>query len=297
MVVVHLSSGLGNQLFQYAAGRALALTRGVKLTGDPIAFAPRFQIEKGRTAQRLLALSNLGLPIDLRNVPDHALTGARGYRRVRQLVKDGSRAKFTSRGDYDGKFHVLPGNALLSGYFQDRRYFLDREDFIVEEIGDALAKCALQTDRQQVASSRRPQQVGAVHVRRGDYLGYPEFYPDWFASYYRRVVPYLIERYGLERVDIYSDDVAWCASTFAPLGDGVRVAPRDTRSQGICDLVKMSKYSVLSIANSTFSWWAAAIASIRGATVVAPARWSRWNTEPKTTLYRPTWSVVEVGQG
>jgi hypothetical protein len=296
VVVVHFSSGLGNQLFQYAAGRALALRLDVKLAGDPIAFAPRFRRKPGRTAYRSFALGGLGLPIDVRSLPRHLLTAARGYSRIRRVLRDGSRVKFVSRADYDARFGSLPSNALLSGYFQDRRYFLDREDFIVEEIGAALSKSASDGRRQAPILQDPPsQEVGAVHVRRGDYLAHPEFYPEWFAAYYRGIVPQLMERYGLARIDVYSDDVHWCVKTFRPLGDRVRVAPQDTDCHGIGDLLRMSRYSVLSIANSTFSWWSAAIASMRGATVVAPARWSLWNAEPAATLYRPTWEVVELG--
>ena len=296
MVVVHLSSGLGNQLFQYSAGRALALTRGVKLTGDPIAFAPRFQRSGGRTAQRYFALGNLCLPIDFRRVPTHPLTAARGYTHVRRILRDGPRVKFVPLAGYDAKFSSLPGNSLLSGYFQDRRYFLDREEFIVGEVGEALSKAPLDDEQSPPICQDAPlTHLGAVHVRRGDYLAHPEFYPEWFARYYERIVPHLMETYGVERVDVYSDDVGWCTKTYAPLGGRVRVAARDTRAQGIGDLVKMSSYSVLSIANSTFSWWAAAIASLRGASVIAPSRWSHWNTEPTATLYRPEWEVVEFG--
>jgi len=294
MVVVHLSSGLGNQLFQYAAGRALALARGVPLTVDPIAFAPRFRTPEGRSVRRMFAIGNLRLPIDIRKVPAHVLTTARGYTRVRQALRDGSRVKFVSSADYDAGFGRLPGNSVLSGYFQDRRYFLGYEDFIVREIQEALLNHSEGAD-QRTLPSAMPRGVAAVHVRRGDYLAHPEFHPDWFAGYYRRIVPHLLHGYDLERLDIYSDDVDWCIGAFAPLGDKVCVMPQDARSHGIGDLLRMSRYPLLSIANSTFSWWAAAIASLRGATVIAPARWSQWNPRPAAALYRSAWGVVDFG--
>ena len=58
MVVVNISSGLGNQLFQYAAGRALSLHHDVELVGDPISYAPRFKSFMSRSSKREFILNS-----------------------------------------------------------------------------------------------------------------------------------------------------------------------------------------------------------------------------------------------
>jgi hypothetical protein len=291
MIVVNISSGLGNQLFQYGAGRALALARNAKLVGDPIAFAPRFRRTSNIVTHRSFALGTLQLPIEFRNIPQHALTSVRGYSRARRLLRDGFRAKYVCPGHFERAFATLPGDVLLDGYFQDRRYFLDNEALIVGEIADALSKAAGRAgvDDRYPARSRR---IGAVHVRRGDYVRQPGFYPDWFEGYYRKICSYLIREYELDAIHIFSDDIAWCESAFRDLGEKVVFVQPDNRLEGIGDLVAMSRYSTLAIANSTFSWWAAAIAAMRGASIVVPVRWSRWNEDPTLTLYKPRWRAV-----
>lgn len=294
MIVINISSGLGNQLFQYAAGRALSLFHNTMLVGDPISFAPRFRRVPSRVTRRSLLLKDLGLFMEFRPIPTHILTSLKGYSRARRFLLDGARQKYVCKGSYEESFVSLSNNVLLDGYFQDRRYFLGYQDQIISEIAAALEAFA-QTNG--VLPAEMPHGHAALHVRRGDYLHHPELFPDWFEHYSLSIAPYLIEKFDLTELHIFTDDECWCRNAFKRLGRKVKVMVPDVRFEGISDLIAMSRYPVLAIANSTFSWWAGATASRKGSQVIAPSKWSDWCPEPTATLFLPTWGSYEQRLG
>jgi len=292
MVVVNISSGLGNQLFQYAAGRALSLKYEVKLIGDPVTYAPRFKSLTSRSSKRDFILKDFCLPINFRTVPSHVLTGLRGYSRIRRLMLDGYRKKISCSGSYDEQFLLNGSDILLDGYFQDLRYLLNNRDKIIDEISEALRKfmvSVVNTD-----TPLMPNRVAALHVRRGDYLNHPELHPSWFEKYSMSIAPYLLEEFSLNELHVFTDDERWCLQTFRKFGKKIKIMTADKKYEGVDDLVKMSQYPVLAIANSTFSCWAGYISSSSDTQVIAPSKWSTWCTDPVKSMYLPSWKVFEV---
>lgn len=143
----------------------------------------------------------------------------------------------------------------------------------------------------------RPNEV-AVHIRRGDYVGYgPDFFPMLDEGYYRRAV----ESFGGDPVvDCYSDDHSWLAGADLPdhwhvEGYGApeppRVEDRSTDPDDWRDLLMMARYRNIVISNSNYSWWSAFLSD--GAEVRYPSVWYGKNIDsPWRSLMQPGW--VEV---
>lgn len=132
-VTVELKGGLGNQLFQYAAGRALALRAGARLVLDT-----KSGFARDRVYRRSYELD--GFPI----VADMAALA----RRLR-FVLERARGKLAGRAgevvrrpwglmvrDPVSRFVALPAagrDVWLDGHWQDERYFADAADLIARE--------------------------------------------------------------------------------------------------------------------------------------------------------------------
>lgn len=288
MIVVRISSGLGNQLFQFAAGRALSYATGADLCADPISYSAALVSGTGRAARRDFLLASLGFQVKCRPIGEGGLYRLRGYPRVRNLLLDGNREAYYCSGSFSQDFATLGGNALLQGYFQDQRYWMTFGDDILSEVSSTLSRAAADNEISVAVDS---EGAAAMHVRRGDYLDHPEFFPKWFEGYYERVLKVLLAE--AEPVDIFCDDPGWCASAFASYASRIRIRKPSTELGGIADLLAMAAAKRLAIANSTFSWWAARIGSASGQRVYAPSRWLETTRDLDASLYQPNWCVIE----
>lgn len=279
MIIVQASSGTGNQLFQYAAGRALSLRAQLPLLIDAFAFHAG-ALEQSRLDARAFVLSDLDLPIRVIGHQRRWWYQLRGAQRLRDWTLGFGRRPFLCAGQWRPEFDQ-PGPALLKGYFQDQRYFGTFADEIVAELDAALDRLAEQ------ARVSVPDTDAALHVRRSDYVGHVGTDTGWFEHYYQLALARLRDL-GSRRIAIFSDDPAWCHAAFADQTD-VLIMPIDPRSGGLLDLWRMSRHPHLAICNSTFSWWAARLGMSKGMRVIAPTRWAQWCPDPEPALMQSAW--------
>lgn len=273
MICVRLEGGLGNQLFQYAAGRALAMKHRTELLLDLSALTRRSrtvtprQMELrhfrvvGRTASSREAKV---LPL-LRRVP-------RLSRWISPWVTHVERSV-----NYDEAFWTLPDQSYLCGYWQSYRYASGIGKSLLEEL---VPREPLSSRSLRIAEEISANSSVALHVRRGDYVSLAS------AAQFHGVLPirYYIEAIKLVRAAIpsprffvFSDDQDWCKAQL-PLGAAEVVhVEHNTGSNSWQDFVLMSLCRHNIIANSSFSWWGAWLADQRWAgssrQVIAPLRW------------------------
>lgn len=151
----------------------------------------------------------------------------------------------------------------IEGYFQSEKYWHGYK----EQIADALGFV------------HKPEPYVAVHIRRGDYLKYPDQFPVMPVEYYLKSISYLL-RQGFSRFKIYSDDISWCIKNItASLGEGCAlkdamiISFSDTKDP-LTDMKDMFNASAFIIGNSTFSLFPALLRP-DNPIVVAPAD-DRW---------------------
>lgn len=260
-IIVRLFGGAGNQLFQYAAGRALADHLGCSLALDARYIAG--SLDRGDC---FVHFANARFVRDLA-LPPAKSDGLLAYARWRAF---GRRPRFyRERGlGFDSAFFDLPRGTYLHGYWQSSRYFGDaarlRRDLAFTTALDA-ANAAMAA---RIASAPG---ATSLHVRRGDYLA-TNAHATCSPAYYRRAVDEIAMRTGRPLTCfVFSNDPDW-ARTNLDLGqETVIVALNDERA-GHFDMALMAACSHHVIASSTFSWWGAWLAMAPGITV-APKVW------------------------
>ncbi len=160
-------------------------------------------------------------------------------------------------------FNFLPLNTKdghgtdLWGYFQSEKYFAHCEDEVRKTFEFDESKFA---HLPQIG-----EKVIAIHIRRGDYVGNPD-YVQLPLQYYYDGIDYIQKNYPhAEDVFVFSDDIEWCRK---------HIQLKQVTFSGyteIEDLYLMSKCNYHVIANSSFSWWGAWLANSQ--MVVAPGKW------------------------
>ncbi len=274
MIVTRLRGGLGNQMFQYAAGRALALRTGGELKLDLGYFE--------RSSLRSYALG----PFPIRAVPATAEEVARltrtprPLRIARRLLGRPPRPPRSHVQESDMSFHPevldLPDGVYLDGYWQSERYFADAADAIRAEL--APPEPATARDRELAAAIDASESV-SLHVRRGDYASSPatlETHGLCGVDYYRRAADWLGGRLSAPALFVFSDEPEWVREHLdLPFPMTVVDHGGDGTGYGAAhrDLALMSRCRHHVLANSSFSWWGAWLGRDPDGHVIAPERW------------------------
>jgi hypothetical protein len=160
-------------------------------------------------------------------------------------------------------------NIVLEGYWQSEKYFFDYK----REIADILE------------FERRETDYVAVHVRRGDYLKFPDEFPVLSMDYYGNAIAYFKDR-GFKKFKFYSDDIEWCQRTFYSGGWGI-VTEFSTGRTPIEDMREVYNGQGIISANSTFSLYPALLRT-DNPIVIAPAehRWFGKNAKHLNSIDR-----------
>jgi hypothetical protein len=109
----------------------------------------------------------------------------------------------------------------------------------------------------------------SIHVRRGDYLSFPEHHPPLTMDYYREAM----SRFPGARFLVFSDDPGWCLLNFRDAGYQVEISTGRTAAE---DMALMASCDHHIIANSSFSWWSAWLNRNPSKRVIAPDPKTRW---------------------
>jgi hypothetical protein len=304
VITVSLIGGLGNQMFQYAAGKALAERHGVPLALDLSGFR--------NDALRSFLLDRLSVPeADLASIsktgagkPANYFVRSLWKQRIDRVLGRAGLPKLASSANqyrephfhYDPAFEGLGPRTSLFGYFQSERYFdsiaerlrgwlLPREPF-----GAAAAEMLGRIERSRLPVS--------VHVRRGDYLnpGTAEFHGILGEPYYRQAIDRIEAALG-EGIDffVFSDDAAAAEQVlnFVPKSRLNHVRGDPERPWEDMALMARCRHHV--IANSSFSWWGAWLNRSPDKVVVAPRAWfapAELRLRNTSDLYPSDWILL-----
>lgn len=272
MIITRLQGGLGNQMFQYAAGLRLALARGtclkldLSLLDDPSA-----------VTKRAFALGDFPIRAGLAGPEDLARVAARERSLPRRLARRlGRGAGATERHfHFDPAVLSLPDDSCLRGYWQSERYFADVADSVRRDftLGPPAGRNAALLEEISACNAV------SLHVRRGDYVTHPRvraMHGTCTLDYYRRATAFVAERVKDPVFFLFSDDPEWTRAHL-DLDDAgpARVVDHNAPEQGHEDMRLMSRCAHHVIVNSSFSWWGAWLDPRPEKIVVAPDPWFR----------------------
>jgi hypothetical protein len=279
MIATRLMGGLGNQMFQYAVGRRLAIRRGTELVLDLsyLVNQPRGDVPRH-------------FEIDCFHIVGKRATEPLDGGRVQRLLRLGRSSAFRRLRERGVQFQpaVLesPDNTLLIGYWQSEKYFKDEEAQIRRDFAFAAA---LSPEKSAVARTIGENAVSA-HIRRGDYVSHPaasKFHGLLPLEYYERAAAVITNRTKDPHFFVISDDPAWCRSHIKLPGATTFVG--DTPGPGHEDMQLMSLCRHHIIANSSFSWWGAWLNERHDKIVVAPRRWFTDESRDTRDLVPESW--------
>lgn len=284
MIVIKIMGGLGNQLFQYAYGKALEKGGGYSVFLDAETFF-RYEAYRDGITQRDFQINELKTTLPILDMEHHSW---RKYfypyaRNFKEYLRTGILSFLSRRLKiprkiysleqiylYQKKYTKYQGECYISGYFQSPGYFSSIREILLEEFqlkqesSLAYLKIKMQIDRKDSI---------AIHVRRGDYVD-TGVNLQW--EYYRKAIGYMEEKLTGPVYYIFSDEISWVKEK---LGTGVNIVyvNEDGNMTDCEELSLMSKCRHFIISNSSFSWWGAWLGTYQEKIVVVPAHWTRGN--------------------
>lgn len=265
MIAVRLIGGLGNQMFQYAAGRALADRLGSELLLDTRDFE-HYSLY-GYGLHKLAIDIPVASPEQLTRWPSWIRRGSRLLRRIGFHTRWYPEIKF----QYDAAWESIPDGTMIDGYFQSERYFRGITETLRREF---VPVTSLSSQNAHLAELARNCESVAIHVRRGDYvtnLNTFKVHGVCSQAYFEASIAYMRERLENPRFFVFSNDIAWAKDNLA-LGDNAIFVTGNERDPEIdIHLISQCRHQI--IANSSFSWWGAWLNPNKCKMVVAPKCW------------------------
>jgi len=281
-------------MFQYAAGRRLALANGCELKLDTGWFRNAASVDTPRSYELgVFSLPQLfaspGEVRRLRGVETDTLPRVVKRFLARVGYKGGRRHVREKHFPFDPEVLTRRGDVYLDGYWQSERYFSDiaeviRGDFAIPSPPD-------DTNGQLLDEIRGCPASVAMHIRRGDYVANANaaaFHGVAPLSYYAAAMAAMAGQVAAPRFFVFSDDPGWARANLASAMP-VTVVGHNGPAKGYEDLRLMRACRHHIIANSSFSWWGAWLCPCDDKIVIAPQQWFRDDSIDTSDLIPENW--------
>ncbi len=298
MIIVRFLGGLGNQMFQYAAGRCLAERFHQELKLDLSAFnqmkgvTPRhYELQIFRIHEKFVTPPEITRYTGETGLTRLLLRGARRlvvkqkytplvdalYERFINMLMPFRKKRYLREKscEFNPKIYATPGNCLMEGFWQSEKYFRDIEAIIRKEF---TLKCPLEGINLHIAQNISQSPSVSIHVRRGDYVTLEsarERHGDICdLAYYQKAIKIIAGKISAPHFFVFSDDIPWVkANLEIPFPVSYVDHNQGGKSYEDMRLMSLCKHNI--IANSSFSWWGAWLNQNKKKVVIAPNRW--WN--------------------
>lgn len=272
MIIARITGGLGNQLFQYAAGRRLAYVHNTELKLDVTEvrtksyrpylldkFSIRTSIATPQERAAMLGMSRW-LPEEVEPLVH------------RHLHWFSPCVLREAHFHFDERLLKAGDNTYLIGYWQSEKYFADiagrlRRDLTLKKPLSAKSRDAQRRIQRSVSV--------AVTVRRGDFVTDPTINARHGVlppSYYQRAADSVARQVSDPTFYVFSDDIAW-VKQHIPLPYRVIYLDFNFPQRIVEDLALIASCKHAILSNSTFSWWGAWLINTPDKIIIAPSHW------------------------
>ena len=283
--------GLGNQMFQYAAGRNLS----VKLQNE-------FKIDhsfletdaKGEYTKRHYELNVFNC---IQTKSDNSeLNTIKQLQKTEMLPKlynklflNNTFTIFNEKNTlYNSAIENLNGNIYLNGFWQSEKYFLSIHETLLKEF--SLKQTLSQEAEILKNKIISDQHSVSIHFRRGDYVHLASantFHGTTELDYYHSAMDVIKAKITNPSFYIFSDDMNWVKENFK-IEKATYI--EELKSYEDLELMKTCEHNI--IANSSFSWWGAWLNDNTEKTVIAPKQWFKDKTIDTSDLIPAAWLKI-----
>ena len=289
MIIVMVYGGLGNQLFQYAAGRALALAKGCELKLDISAF-DNYSPHNGFELGLFNMDAQIASPEEISSLVGTQFRLSRLIRRKLGLRK---KTHIIERSfDFDHWFFNTKPPALLEGYWQSYKYFNGYDTQIRSEL---MFRNPATGKNLETAELIAQENSVSIHIRRGDYVtnqSSNKVHGALGIGYYKNAIRRICDEVDSPHFFVFSDDLAWARNNLG-LSIAVTFVANNTGKSSFEDMRLMSLCKHFIIANSTFSWWGAWLNKNSGKIVIYPQNWFNDSGIDTQDLTPETWVAID----
>lgn len=292
MIIIQLNGGLGNQMFQYAAGRALSLHHNTNLRLDIRLFDYWQTTDTKRSYQ-----------LDLFQVPA-AIAGSNfvhawGDPSILKLAinkyfgfhLNPYKSNYVAEKNhgFDSSVLELPDNIYLSGYWQSEKYFSGIKEIIIKDF--SRRKNPISTKNKNITREIKQSNSVSIHVRRSDYVtnkAANTFHGVCSIGYYRQAMSYIERQVTNPIYYVFSDDIFWSRENIKSKHKMIYLSHnKDQDAHEDIRLMSQCKHNI--IANSSFSWWGAWLNQNPDKIVIAPDKWYQDKNIPINDLILESW--------
>jgi len=262
MNVIQLMGGVGNQMFQYAFGKAQMLK------GIIVSFNDEWYHRERTLAQQLYKNK---------------------YPRLYRLDKfniELNNSRFLKQKTIHEKRlntrYLALENVNMIGYWQYLSYY---ENIIPELQKDFVLREENYTEQYiQLAQQITVEESTSLHVRRGDYLGKGGFGELPLKYYFEALL------YTKGNIFIFSDDLPWCKEKFKASYFSRNITFIGLEDYQDLELMRLCSHNIIS--HSTFSWWAAMLNNNENKIVIAPKNWVAGELKTPDLIYPKNWILL-----
>jgi hypothetical protein len=275
LIISLILGGLGNQFFQYAAARQIALRQRVPLKLETRGF--RFS----KYAAHPYALDKFNVADERAHPFDYLRLAPRTILR-RVLVRE-------RPNGFNENLEHIQDDVILVGYWQDPRYFSGIGNVLRSEF--TLRKPPSSRSA-QIAEAIQGEESISIHIRRTDYVRNPrnvEIFEECPMDYYRDAMNLIAERCSNPHYFVFSDDPDWARANLRVNGRLMTFVTHNDTGAAHEDLMLMRQCRHNIIANSTFSWWGAWLNDNPQKIVVSPRKWFKNNRGQENDLLPSEW--------
>lgn len=258
--------GLGNQMFQYAAAKHLAIINDTELKIDGTNFK-KLTANREHTLQ--LARFNISAPQASKEEIRQLISPANTFTRIcnffattfgtpSSISKIDLLFREPEGSQFKQKVLELKHDRYLVGYFNSYKYFEPIRDVLTREY---TPREDISAEGNEIFKLIESTNSVSIHIRRGDYVTDAGVYKCIEGiiteHYYLNAVELIASRVHKPHFFVFSNDMPWVKENFK-IPYGVTYVDFNSPQRGFEDLWLMSRCKHnITAGGSTFSWWAA----------------------------------------
>lgn len=267
MILIKLTGGLGNQMFQYALGRVLSLKNNSQLKLDTSIYNTD---QSGITARKyVLGVFDIKENFTTKFEISKLSTSNKLFKKIGLVKKTHYIEK--EANIFDRKIMSAVGDIYLDGYWQAEKYFIEYRDQILK---DFTLKNKLSESVKKIENEILNTNSISLHIRRGDYVTDQKtnkFHGLCSLDYYKKAIKYITDKNSNCIFYIFSDDIEWVKNNLKIDNKTVYVSNGSIQDYEELYLMSQCRHNI--IANSSFSWWGAWLNKDVNKVVIAPKKW------------------------